>query len=408
MPPFSTGFKTMQHLRSHNAFVRQVSATAGLGLSCSAIRFSSSSESQAPHLKLPFQRIFAQISKDEDTGARSGAKMVKAKAFKVHKVGGPEVLQWEDVEVGEPGEGQVRIRQTAVGLNFIDIYFREGIYTHPTPFTPGMEAVGVVTAVGPGLTGRQVGDRVAYAGILGAYAEERLVAADRVVPVPSNIDDITAAAALLKAGTAQFLLRRLGKVERGVKILVHAAAGGVGSLLCQWGNALGATVIGVVSTEAKAAQAKEDGAHHVLIQSEGDFAEKVKEITNGEGVDIVYDSVGKDTLQQSLECLRRRGLMVCFGQSSGLPDPIPLGALAKKSLFLTRPSLMDYTSTRDELLECAGEVFTALAAGIIKVRVNQTYQLAQAAQAQKDLKERKTTGSTVLIVDSAEKTTGMA
>ncbi|KAL2653826.1 hypothetical protein R1flu_021954 [Riccia fluitans] len=260
------------------------------------------------------------------------------------------------------------------------------------------------------ITGRQVGDRVAHAGILGAYAEERLVAADRVYQSPAT----SMTSLQLQPCSKQALLScfcdawgRAVQVERGVKILVHAAAGGVRSLLCQWGNALGATVIGVVSTEAKAAQAKEDGAHHVLIQSEGDFAEKVKEITNGEGVDIVYDSVGKDTLQQSLECLRRRGLMVCFGQSSGLPDPIPLGALAKKSLFLTRPSLMDYTSTRDELLECAGEVFTALAAGIIKVRVNQTYQLAQAAQAQKDLKERKTTGSTVLIVDSAEKMTGM-
>ncbi|KAL3684846.1 hypothetical protein R1sor_002868 [Riccia sorocarpa] len=375
---------------------------AGIVLSRSAIHYSSF-QSQRFQPKLQFQRISA-IAKDGNAGARSSAaKMVKAKTFKVYKAGGPEVLQWEDVEVGEPGDGQVRIRQTAVGLNFIDIYFREGIYAAPSsPFTPGMEAVGVVTAVGPGLTGRQVGDRVAYAGVIGAYAEERVIAADKVVPIPSNIDDVTAAAALLKGGTAQFLLRRLWKVENGTKILVHAAAGGVGSLLCQWGNALGATVIGVVSTEAKAAQAKEDGAHHVIIQP-GDFAEKVKEMTNGEGVDIVYDSVGKDTFQQSLECLKRRGLMVLFGQSSGAPDPVPVGALAKKSLFLTRPSLMDYTVTRDERLENAGEVFSALAAGIIKVRVNQTYPLSQAAKAQKDLEERKTTGSTVLIVDSAEK-----
>ncbi|KAG6546893.1 hypothetical protein Mapa_011509 [Marchantia paleacea] len=329
-----------------------------------------------------------------------GENMVKAKALKVTKIGGPEVLQFDDVEVGEPAEGQVRIRQTAIGLNFIDIYFREGKYAAPTPFVPGMEAVGVVTAVGSGLTGRQVGDRVAYAGVLGAYTEERLIAAEKVVPVPSSIDDVTAAALLLKGGTAQFLLRQTFKVEPGHIILVHAAAGGVGSLLCQWGRALGATVIAVVSTELKAAQAKEDGAHHVLIQSEGDFVEKVKEITNGEGVNVVYDSVGKDTFLQSLECLRVRGCMVNFGQSSGFPDPFSMSVLANRSLYLTRPSLKDYTRTRDELLTCAGEVFSAVAGGIIKVRVNQTYPFSATAQAHKDLQERRTTGSTVLIVDS--------
>ncbi|KAL2612082.1 hypothetical protein R1flu_023774 [Riccia fluitans] len=324
------------------------------------------------------------------------------KALKLTKYGGPEALQWEDVEVGEPGEGQVRIRQNAVGLNFFDIYVREGLYPFPTPLIPGQEAAGVVTAVGPGVTDLKVGDRVAYAGGFGAYAEERLAAAATLVPIPSNIDDVTAAGALLKGCTAHMLLNCLHvKVGPGVKILVLAAAGGVGSLLCQWGSALGATVFGVVSTEAKAAQAKEDGAHHVLLQSEGDFAEKIKELTNGAGVDIVYDSVGKDTFMQALEALGPRGLIVCFGVASGSPDPVPLGLLTRKSLWLHRPILLHYTNTREDLLACAGEVFNALSSGIIKLRVNQKYPLAQAGQAQEDLKARKTTGSTVLLVDSA-------
>ncbi|KAM4122911.1 hypothetical protein ACB094_01G119400 [Castanea mollissima] len=299
------------------------------------------------------------------------------KAIRVHELGGPEVLKWEDVELGEPKEGEIRVKNKAIGLNFIDVYFRKGVYKTPTlPYTPGMEAVGVVTAVGPGLTGRQVGDLVAYAGDpMGSYAEEQILPANKVVPVPPSIDPIVAASVILKGMTAQFLLRRCFKVEPGHTILVHAAAGGVGSLLSQWANALGATVIGTVSTKEKAVQAKDDGCHHVIIYKEEDFVARVNEITSGNGVDVVYDAVGKDTFQGSLACLKPRGYMVNFGQSSGTPDPLPLSALAAKSLFLTRPSLMQYTATQDELLATAGE----------------------AAQAHADLEGRKATGSVVLI-----------
>ncbi|KAB1204804.1 Quinone oxidoreductase 1 [Morella rubra] len=321
------------------------------------------------------------------------------KGITVHEHGGPEVLKWEDVEIGEPKEGEIRVKNKAIGLNFIDVYFRKGVYKPPAlPFTPGMEAAGVVTAVGPGLTGKQVGDLVAYAGApMGSYAEEQILPADKVVPVPSSIDPITAASIMLKGMTAQFLLRRCFKVEPGHTILVQAAAGGVGSLLSQWASALGATVIGTVSTEEKAAQAKDDGCHHVIINKEEDFVARVNEITSGNGVDVVYDSIGKDTFEGSLACLKTRGYMVSFGQSSGTPDPVPLSALAVKSLFLTRPSLMQYNTTRDELLESAGEVFGNVASGVLRVRVNHTYPLSQTAQAQADLESRKTSGSVVLI-----------
>ncbi|PON60826.1 Alcohol dehydrogenase superfamily, zinc-type [Parasponia andersonii] len=296
------------------------------------------------------------------------------KAIRVHELGGPEVLKWEDVEIGEPKEGEIRVRNKAIGLNFIDVYFRKGVYRAASlPFIPGMEACGVVTAVGPGLTGRQVGDLVAYAGTpMGSYAEEQILPADRVVPVPDSVSPVIAASIMVKGMTAQFLLHRCFKVEPGHTILVHAAAGGVGSLLCQWANALGATVIGTVSTKEKAAQAKDDGAHH-------------------------YDSVGKDTFQGSLACLKLRGYMVSFGQSSGTPDLVPLSALAAKSLFLTRPTLMHYNVTRDELLGAAGELFANVASGVLRVRVNHTYPLSQAPQAHADLEGRKTTGSVVLI-----------
>ncbi|XP_057778543.1 uncharacterized protein LOC130997292 [Salvia miltiorrhiza] len=322
------------------------------------------------------------------------------KAIRVNELGGPEVLKWEDVELGEPKEGEIKVKNKAIGLNFIDVYFRKGVYKAPTmPFTPGMEAVGVVTAVGPGLTGRVVGDLVAYAGNpMGAYAEEQILPADKVVPVPPSIDPVVAASILLKGMTAQFLVRRCFQVEPGHTVLVHAAAGGVGSLLCQWAYALGATVIGTVSTKEKAAQAKEDGCHHALLYEE-DFVSRVNEITSGKGVEVVYDSVGKDTFEGSLACLKVRGYMVSFGQSSGAPDPIPLSALAAKSLFLTRPSLMQYTGTRDELLRAASEVFTNAGAGVLRVRVNHTYPLSQAAQAHSDLENRKTSGSIVLIPD---------
>ncbi|KAJ7949496.1 Quinone oxidoreductase [Quillaja saponaria] len=327
----------------------------------------------------------------------SSPKMVKA--IRVHELGGPEVLKWEDVDIGEPNEGQIRVRNKAIGLNFIDVYFRKGVYKASSfPFTPGMEAVGVVTAVGPGLTGRQVGDLVAYAGQpMGSYAEEQILPANKVVPVPSSVDPVVAASVLLKGMTAQFLLRRCFKVEPGHTILVHAAAGGVGSLLCQWANVLGATVIGTVSTKEKAAQAKEDGCHHVILYTEEDFVARVNELTSGNGVEVVYDSVGKDTFQGSLECLKLRGYMVSFGQSSGTPDPVPLSALAPKSLFLTRPTLMQYVVTRDELLEAAGEVFANIASGVLKVRVNHTYPLSEAAQAHADIESRKTSGSVVLV-----------
>ncbi|CAN1856489.1 Quinone oxidoreductase 1 [Linum perenne] len=325
------------------------------------------------------------------------AEMVKA--MRVHEFGGPEVLKWEDVEIGQPKEGEIRVRNKAVGLNFIDTYFRRGIYkAASTPYTPGMEAVGEVVAVGNGVRDVKVGDVVGYAGNpMGSYAEEQILPADRAVPVPSWIDPVVAASVLLKGMTAQFLLRRCFRVEPGHTILVHAAAGGVGSLLCQWANSLGATVIGTVSTKEKAAQAKEDGCHHVINYKEEDFVVRVNEITSGNGVNVVYDSVGKDTLQGSLSCLKIRGYLVLFGQSSGTPEPIPPSALAAKSLFLTRPSLMMYTVTRDELLETAADVFANMASGAIKVRVNHTYPLADAAKAHSDLESRKTSGSVVLI-----------
>lgn len=326
------------------------------------------------------------------------------KAIRVHELGGPEVLKWEDVELGDPMDGEIRVKNKAIGLNFIDVYFRKGVYKAASmPFTPGMEAVGVVTAVGPGLTGRQVGDLVAYAGNpMGSYAEEQILPADKVVPVPSSIDPTIAASVILKGMTTQFLVRRCFKVERGHTVLVHAAAGGVGSLLCQWANALGATVIGTVSTKEKAEQAKEDGCQHVIVSKEEDFVTRVNEITSDKGVEVVYDSVGKDTFEGSLACLKSRGYMVSFGQSSGAIDPVPLSALAVKSLFLTRPSMMHYTATRDELLESAGEVFANVASGVLRVRLNHTYPLSQAGQAHADLEARKTSGSVVLIPDGVE------
>lgn len=324
------------------------------------------------------------------------AEMVNA--IRVHELGGPEAMRWEQVEVGPPGDGDIRVKNTAVGVNFIDVYFRKGVYSAPLPFTPGMEAVGVVTAVGPGLTGRKVGDVVAYAGKpMGSYAEEQVIPADVAVSVPPSVDHRTAAAIMLKGMTAHVLLRRVFKVESGHTVLVHAAAGGVGSLLCQWANALGATVIGTVSSEEKAAHAAQDGCHHVIMYTKEDVATRVKEITDGKGVNVVYDSVGKDTYKASMECLASRGFLVSFGQSSGSPDPIPMSDLAPKSLFLTRPSMLHYTGTRDELLHSAGEVFANVANGVLRIRVNHTYPLSEAAQAHADLEARKTSGSILLI-----------
>lgn len=329
----------------------------------------------------------------------AAAEMVKA--IRVHELGGPEVLKWEDVEIGEPKDGEIRVKNTAIGVNYIDVYFRKGVYKTQLPFTPGMEAVGVVTAVGPGLTGRQVGDVVAYAGNpMGSYSEEQILPASTVVPVPSGIDHKVVAAVMLKGMTAQYLLRRCFKVEKGHTVLVHAAAGGVGSLLCQWANALGATVIGTVSNEEKAAQATEDGCHHVIIYTKDDFVARVTDITDGKGVHVVYDSVGKDTYQGSLACLKPRGYLVSFGQSSGMIELMSPADFGAKSLFFTRASLMNYNATRDELLESAGEVFANIASGILRARVNHIYSLSEAARVHAELEGRKTTGSVVMIPDS--------
>ncbi|EPS62142.1 hypothetical protein M569_12651, partial [Genlisea aurea] len=319
------------------------------------------------------------------------------KAVRVHELGGPEVLKWEDVVVGEPKEGEVKVKNMAIGLNFIDVYFRKGVYKASSlPFTPGMEAVGEVIALGPGVTGIKIGDIIGYVGNpMGAYSEEQILPSGRLIPIPPSVDPIVAASVMLKGMTARILLRQCFKVETGHTVLIHAAAGGVGSLLCQWANALGATVIGTVSTEEKAVQAKQDGCHHVIIYKEEDFVSRVNEITSGEGVEVVYDSVGKDTFEGSLACLKTRGYMVSFGQSSGSPDPIPLSALSPKSLFLTRPSLLHYTVASDELLRTAADVFANVEAGILRVRVNHTYRLPEAARAHSDLESRKTSGSVV-------------
>ncbi|KAL8552493.1 hypothetical protein ACS0TY_001252 [Phlomoides rotata] len=297
------------------------------------------------------------------------------KAIRIHELGGPEVLKWEDVEIGEPKDGEIKLKNKAIGLNFVDTYFRKGVYKVPAiPFTPGVEGVGEVTAVGPGFSEIKVGDLVAYAGYpMGSYAQEHIIPAAKAIPVPPSFDPIVAASIMTKGMTARYLVRKCFKVETGHTVLIHAAAGGTGSLLCQWANALGATVIGTVSTKEKARQAKEDGCHHVILYTEEDFVSRVQEITSGKGVEVVYDSVGKDTFEGSLACLKARGYMVSFGQSSGTPDPVPLSAIAARSLFLTRPSLKDYNVTRDELLQAAREVFTNVASGVLHVHVNHTY-----------------------------------
>ena len=323
-----------------------------------------------------------------------------AKAVRIHATGGPEQMKWEDVAVGAPADGQIRVRHTAVGLNFIDIYFRSGAYPAPSlPFTPGLEAAGVVDAVGTGVTGLSPGDRVAYASPpLGAYAEARLLPADRAIRIPDGVDDQTAAAMMLKGMTAQYLLRSAYRVRSGETILFHAAAGGVGLIACQWAKHRGATVIGTVSSEEKAALAKSHGCDHPIIYTEHDFVEKVKEITDGKGVPVVYDSVGADTFMRSLDCLQPFGTMVSFGQSSGKVEPFDIGVLsAKGSLFLTRPTLMTYTAERADLVNMANELFDVVAGGHVAIEVKQTYALSDAVQAHQDLEGRKTVGSTVLI-----------
>jgi len=329
----------------------------------------------------------------------AGEIVTMSKAIRIHQVGGPDVLQWEETDVGAPGPGQARLKQTAVGLNYIDVYHRTGLYPVALPFTPGMEAAGIVDAVGAGVTHLKVGDRVAYASVMGAYAEERLIAADRLIKLPDTISDVTAAAMMLQGMTARYLIRDIYKVGPGDTILVHAAAGGVGLIVCQWAAALGATVIGTVSTDEKAALAKANGCHYPIVYAREDFQSRVLEITGGQKLAVVYDSVGKDTFMKSLDCLRPRGLMVLFGASSGAVPPVDLSVLAQKgSLLITRPILATFIADRPQLEANANDLIQVVTSGKVKVHVNQTYPLKDAAIAHRDLEARKTTGATVLTV----------
>jgi NADPH2:quinone reductase len=319
-------------------------------------------------------------------------------AVRIHETGGPDKLQWEEVQVGDPGPGEVRVRNSAVGLNYIDTYHRSGLYPMQLPLTLGGEGAGVVEAVGKRVKDLKVGDRVAYAGPLGSYSEVLLRPADRMVKSPAGVDDQSAAAMMLKGMTAWYLCRRTYRVKKGDTVVVHAAAGGVGQILSQWCKYLGATVIGTVGSEEKVALAKKAGCKHVIVASKEKLSERVKAITKGKGVPVVYDGVGKDTFMDSLDCLAPLGLMVSFGNASGPVPPINIGVLATKgSLFLTRPTLANYVATREDLLTAARELFGVVKKGVVKIKVNQTYPLREAAQAHVDLESRKTTGSTVLL-----------
>jgi NADPH2:quinone reductase len=320
------------------------------------------------------------------------------KAIRIHEFGGPEKMLWEQVEVGAPGAGQARVRHHASGLNFIDVYQRTGLYKLPLPLTLGMEGAGVVEAVGPGVTEVAVGDRVAYAAQPpGSYSEVRLSPADRLVKLPDGIGYDTAAAMMLKGMTVQYLVKRTFKVEKGMTVLLHAAAGGVGLIACQWLAALGVTVIGTVGSEAKAELARRHGCHHPVVYTREDFVERVKEITGGKGVPVVYDSVGKDVWQGSMDCLAPLGMYVNFGNASGpMPAIEPLLLAQKGSLFLTRPTLFTYTAKREDLVACAQDLFDVVLAGKVKIAIDQRYAMADAAQAHRDLESRKTTGSSVL------------
>jgi NADPH2:quinone reductase len=321
-------------------------------------------------------------------------------AIRFHQTGGPDVLKWEEVQVGKPGPGEARVRHTAVGLNFVDIYNRMGVYPATLPSGLGSEGAGVVEEVGSGVTDIKAGDRVAYgSGPLGAYSEIRVMPADRLLVLPKEIADKTAAAMMLKGLTAQYLLRRTYRVKPGDTILFHAAAGGVGLIAGQWAKHLGATVIGTVSSEAKAKLAKAHGYDHVINYTQDDFQKRVVEITGGKKVPVVYDSVGKDTFMKSLDSLAPLGLLALFGASSGAPEPFNLGLLAAKgSLYITRPTLNTYGAKRADLVAGAQELFDVVAKGIVKIEVNQTYALKDAAKAHADLAARKTTGSTVFTV----------
>ncbi len=319
-------------------------------------------------------------------------------AIVIHKQGGPEEMRWEEVDVGAPGPGQVRLKQTAVGLNYIDCYHRSGLYPLEMPSGIGMEAAGIVEAVGDGVSDLAVGDRVAYAGPPpGSYAQERNMAAGTVVKLPDSIDDETAAAMMLQGMTSQYLIRTTHRVQAGETVLFHAAAGGVGLIACQWLKQLGATVIGTVGSDEKAELAKAHGCDHTIVYTRENFVDRVKEITDGAGVPVVYDSVGADTYPGSLDCLAPLGLFVSFGNASGPITNFDPGLLAAKgSLFFTRPTLMTYTAKREDLVASANDLFDAVAKGV-KIEIHQRYALKDAAQAHQDLEARKTTGSTIFL-----------
>ena len=317
----------------------------------------------------------------------------------IHQPGGPEVLRWEEYPVGDLQEGDIRVRHTAVGLNFIDTYMRSGAYAVPDlPRPIGLEAAGVIEEIGPSVSGLNVGDRIAYASPPpGAYSQARQMPADRVVRVPQSVTDEQAAAIMLKGMTAEYLIRRTFRVEPGMTVLFHSAAGGVGLIACQWLKALGATVIGTVGTEEKAELARAHGCDYPILFDQVDWVEQVKEITNGEGVPVVYDSVGKTTFAKSVQCLAMHGMVVLFGQSSGPTDPVDPAVLAPGSYYLTRPTLMTYTKQREDLEASAAALFDVVGNGQVRVEINQRYALAEAEQAHRDLEGRKTTGSTLLI-----------
>jgi len=318
--------------------------------------------------------------------------------IRIHQNGGPEQMMWEEVAVADPGPGEVRVRNTAVGLNFIDTYHRSGLYPLPLPLVLGSEGAGVVEAVGPKVREFKVGDRVAYAQPIGAYAEVLIRPVSRLVKIPAGIKDETAAAMMLKGMTAWYLCRRTYRVKKGDTIVVHAAAGGVGQILCQWAKHLGATVIGTVGSDEKAALAKKVGCKHVVVTSREKLSERVKALTKGKGVPVVYDGIGKDTFMESLDCLAPLGLLASFGNASGAVSPVNIGILAQKgSLFLTRPTLVTYTSNREDLLTAARELFAVVKKGAVKITINQRYPLRDAARAHRDLEARKTTGSTILL-----------
>jgi len=320
-------------------------------------------------------------------------------AIQIHQTGGPDVLQWEEVDVANPGAGQVRLRQEAAGLNYIDVYHRTGLYPQPLPFIPGVEGAGTVDAIGEGVTSLKDGDRVAYAGPIGGYAEQRLIDAERLVRLPDSISAEQAAAMMLQGMTAHMLLRSVHRVAPGETILIHAAAGGVGLIVCQWAKALGATVIGTVGSDEKAELARAHGCDHPIVYTRQDFVTEVARITDGAKLPVVYDSIGRDTFMQSLDCLAPRGMMVSFGNASGPVDPFPPSMLAQKgSLFLTRPTLYHYIAARSELETAARDLFDAVENGTVTIEINQRFALKDAAEAHRSLEARTTTGSTILTI----------